>query len=121
MPPSLQAIRSKSKVLMISRKPRLLELLHENIKKTVQISALKDLLHIDRKFTQNFFRKVKAKKRHEIEAMSVITNQSVIDTGVDFVVDVGGGVGHLSRILGFLYNIQMVSIDSNGEYTAAAK
>lgn len=53
------------------------------------------------KFRNLFSKNVKIKKRHEIERMSEICGKTAEKCGVEYVVDVGGGLGHLTRVLAF--------------------
>ncbi|XP_017073213.1 protein RRNAD1 isoform X2 [Drosophila eugracilis] len=54
-----------------------------------------------------FQKRVKPKKQHEITRMAEICALSHRQTPVDFIVDFGAGVGHLARILGYGYGLQV--------------
>ncbi|XP_055840119.1 methyltransferase-like protein 25B [Episyrphus balteatus] len=61
---------------------------------------------------KNLFTKcVKPKKRHEIALMANVCSQSVVDNCVDFVVDFGAGLGHLARVLGYAYGVQVCCLE----------
>ncbi|MGZ3788623.1 MAG: methyltransferase [Bacteriovorax sp.] len=59
---------------------------------------------------------VKKKKRHEIQKI-VPRLKDVRDRDhFDYVVDIGGGVGHLSRVLSHYHAIPSISLDQNAEF-----
>jgi hypothetical protein len=62
------------------------------------------------------YAKVKSKKKHEISILAPIIKE--LQTSVDFeqIVDIGGGVGHLSRICSHYYFIPSISIDRDKEF-----
>ncbi|XP_017776266.1 PREDICTED: protein RRNAD1 [Nicrophorus vespilloides] len=74
----------------------------------------------DGRFESNFFRGVKKKKTYEIMNMSALIYQTTQQIPVDFVVDVGGGVGHLSRVLAYVYNVKVISVDGNKSFITYA-
>lgn len=58
-----------------------------------------------------FQKKVKTKKRHEIELMAQLCHQSCQNYKVDFVIDFGAGIGHLARLLNYGYNIPVCCLE----------
>ncbi len=62
------------------------------------------------------FQGVKKKKRHEIQKIVPVLKKVKADTGFEYVIDIGGGVGHLSRILSHYHSIASISIDQNTEF-----
>ncbi|XP_034477721.1 protein RRNAD1 isoform X2 [Drosophila innubila] len=54
-----------------------------------------------------FMKCVKPKKSHEIKRMAAICARSCQQNSIDFVVDFGAGLGHLARILGYGYGINV--------------
>ncbi|KAH8365221.1 hypothetical protein KR084_006267 [Drosophila pseudotakahashii] len=54
-----------------------------------------------------FLKRVKPKKHHEVTRMAEVCALSNQRTPVDFIVDFGAGVGHLARILGYGYGLQV--------------
>lgn len=58
-----------------------------------------------------FQKRVKHKKRHEIELMAQLCHQSCQNCKVDFVIDFGAGLGHLARVLNYGYNIQVCCLE----------
>lgn len=62
------------------------------------------------------FQGVKKKKRHEIQKIVPVLKKVKSDSDFEYVVDIGGGVGHLSRILSHYHSIPSISIDQNTEF-----
>lgn len=62
------------------------------------------------------FQGVKKKKRHEIQKIVPVLKQVKEENSFDYVVDIGGGVGHLSRVLSHYHGIASISIDQNSEF-----
>ncbi len=62
------------------------------------------------------FQGVKKKKRHEIQKIVPVLKKIRDEKKFDYVVDIGGGVGHLSRVLSHYHSIPSVSIDQNSEF-----
>lgn len=52
---------------------------------------------------------MKKKKRHEIER--IVPRLKKIKDNFSYVVDIGGGVGHLSRVLSLYHSIPSISLD----------
>lgn len=67
------------------------------------------------------FQGVKKKKRHEIQKIVPVLKRVRDEIKFDRVVDIGGGVGHLSRILSHYHKIPSVSIDQNVEFQKIGK
>ncbi len=61
-----------------------------------------------------FFR-VGQKKRHEISKLAPCVHSLCLKHKVGEVVDIGGGVGHLARILARYFGVPALSLDSNPE------
>lgn len=57
------------------------------------------------------FNGVKEKKRHEIQKIVPKIKEVKDKTSFEYVVDIGGGVGHLSRVLSHYHSIPSVSLD----------
>ncbi|MBP9682963.1 MAG: methyltransferase [Bacteriovorax sp.] len=57
------------------------------------------------------FNGVKEKKRHEIQKIVPKIKEMKDKTSFEYVVDIGGGVGHLSRVLSHYHSIPSVSLD----------
>ena len=54
---------------------------------------------------------MKKKKRHEIQKITPRLKEIRDQNHFDYVVDIGGGVGHLSRVLSHYHSIASISID----------
>ena len=67
------------------------------------------------------FQGVKKKKRHEIQKIVPVLKRVRDELKFDRVVDIGGGVGHLSRVLSHYHQIPSVSIDQNVEFQDIGK
>ncbi|PIK52331.1 hypothetical protein BSL78_10787 [Apostichopus japonicus] len=57
---------------------------------------------------------VKIKKRHEIQTLADIIHNTCKLSKVRRVVDVGGGLGHLTRLLSVGYGLKVMSIEAAG-------
>lgn len=64
---------------------------------------------------------MKPKKRHEIQKMAALCKRSVRQSAVDFVVDFGAGLGHLARMLGYGYGIQVCCLEMQNEFNQQAR
>ncbi|OQR77660.1 exosome complex exonuclease RRP44-like [Tropilaelaps mercedesae] len=77
--------------------------------------------------TTAFKRHMKGKKRHEIGrlaklAAGLFKSQGATDgNGVTHVLDVGGGQGHLSRLLSFGYGLHVATLDAEGALVGKAQ
>jgi hypothetical protein len=67
------------------------------------------------------FQGVKKKKRHEIQKIVPVLKRVRDELKFECVVDIGGGVGHLSRVLSHYHQIPSVSIDQNVEFQDIGK
>ena len=67
------------------------------------------------------FQGVKKKKKHEIQKIIPVLKRVREEINFDCVVDIGGGVGHLSRVLSHYHKIPSVSIDQNNEFQNIGK
>lgn len=68
-----------------------------------------------------FWKSVKIKKRHEIMEMAKLCYDTALKCGCFYIVDVGSGLGHLSRILAYGYKFNVLSIEANENLTQRAK
>ncbi len=62
------------------------------------------------------FNKVKGKKRHEILVLAKLLKEIQGDNNFSHLVDIGGGVGHLSRVMAHYKSIECISLDINKEF-----
>lgn len=71
---------------------------------------------------QHVFRKhVKPKKQHEISRLGSLVKSISESTNITQIVDVGSGVGHLSRLLAYAHNLKTVSIDAKDNFVESAQ
>ena len=71
---------------------------------------------------QHVFRKhVKPKKQHEIARLGSLVKSISESTNITQIVDVGSGVGHLSRLLAYAHNLKTVSIDAKDNFVESAQ
>ena len=73
------------------------------------------------KFEQWAYNGIKAKKRHEIDRIIPAINELKEKISFNQVIDIGGGVGHLSRVIAHYANINAISIDRNSEFQKIGK
>ncbi|XP_054159234.1 methyltransferase-like protein 25B [Oppia nitens] len=67
-------------------------------------------------------RKIKEKKRHEIQRLSTITDQLLKSLdNCRTIVDCGSGQGHLSRIMSLCYGYDVISIEGNDDNVLGAQ
>lgn len=66
-------------------------------------------------------KKIKAKKRHEIERMSQLTAKIANELGVKYIVDFGSGLGHLARFLAYAYGLNVCCLEKESALTDQAK
>jgi len=62
------------------------------------------------------FTRIKDKKHHELDNLIPLIVEQKKHLNFQSVVDIGGGVGHLSRILGGYFNTPSACIDINQEF-----
>ena len=71
---------------------------------------------------QHVFRKhVKPKKQHEIARLGCLVKSVSESRKIRQIVDVGSGVGHLSRLLAYAHDLKTVSIDAKENYIESAQ
>lgn len=66
-------------------------------------------------------KKIKAKKRHEIERMGQLTAKIANESGVKYIVDFGSGLGHLARLLAYGYGLNVCCLEKENALTDQAK
>ncbi|XP_070203805.1 uncharacterized protein [Littorina saxatilis] len=70
---------------------------------------------------QHIFRKhVKPKKQHEIRQLGKVINLVSKQARTDHVVDVGAGLGHLSRLLTFAHGLKVTTVEATGGHAPKA-
>ncbi|XP_045481622.1 methyltransferase-like protein 25B [Harmonia axyridis] len=73
------------------------------------------------KLMNMFWRSVKLKKRHEILIMSELCKEMASKSDCFYIVDIGSGLGHLSRMLAYGYNFEVCSIEAQYNLTKQAE
>lgn len=74
------------------------------------------------KLKQIFSKHIKPKKKHEIQRMSQVCVSTAQECGnVQYIVDVGGGLGHLSRKLAFGYGLNVCCLEQQSKLSCEAK
>lgn len=66
-------------------------------------------------------KKIKQKKRHEIERMGQLTADLAKEFGVNYVVDFGSGLGHLARLLAYGYKLNVCCLEKETALTDQAE
>lgn len=64
-------------------------------------------------FLKYLWKNVKQKKRHEIDAVAKLCRQQAASNGCHHIVDIGSGVGHLSRMLSYGYGFKVCTFEAN--------
>lgn len=92
------------------------------------ISEIKQLTQIERRkldspasINPSSFQKVKLKKRHEILKISEALCKLQSKNNFSHIVDIGGGVGHLSRIIAHHFAINSICLDMNKDFQEIGK
>lgn len=77
--------------------------------------------YADKRLMNLFWKNVKVKKRHEIMEMAKLCHKTATECNCFYIVDVGSGLGHLSRILGYGYKFNVLSIEASENFSLQAK
>ncbi len=87
------------------------------MQKAKELSSLPEILDTtDIQLEDWAYNGVKKKKKHEIQKIASILKKIKTDTQFSHVIDIGGGVGHLSRILSHYHSIPTYCIDRNADF-----
>jgi SAM-dependent methyltransferase len=62
------------------------------------------------------FQKVSAKKQHEITSLTKLVSQISGQESPKRILDIGGGAGHLARILSYYHGHDVTSLDQSSEF-----
>lgn len=87
---------------------------HQEQKNTNELLCHPKMQHV-------FVKNLNPKKRHEVSQMSQVSNDSAVQTNVENVVDFGAGLGHLSRIIGYGYGLNMICLEMQDQLNEEAK
>ncbi len=127
-PLEILALRACVKTLTLPRKPVTKEALAAQLKvgldnpDQVQAWAEDIMANGHHKDLKHIFRKhIKPKKQHEIARMKDIAAMlsAKTDSNVN-KVDVGSGVGHLSRLLAFGHDFRVICVDAQEDFSQTA-
>ncbi|RZC31870.1 presequence protease, mitochondrial [Asbolus verrucosus] len=98
--------------------PKSLEEFLKKVKKLKMITVLKDA-NVDFTFPNNSGLSIK--KKHEIVALAPLIKEICDESGCDFIVDVGTGLGHLPQLLHEKYNYRILGIEGSPENVQQAR
>jgi len=59
---------------------------------------------------------VKAKKKHEIDRLAPFIEKLAVEQKFDNMIDIGGGVGHLARIIAHYYSLPVTTLDMDKNF-----
>ncbi|XP_067001366.2 methyltransferase-like protein 25B isoform X1 [Anabrus simplex] len=68
-----------------------------------------------------FTKHVKPKKRHEITTMAQVTAETAQASGCQYIVDIGSGMGHLSRMLAYGYGLNVCCLEAQETLSEQAR
>lgn len=66
-------------------------------------------------------KRIKQKKRHEIDRMGQLTAQVADELNVKHIIDFGSGLGHLARLLTYGYNLKVCCLEQQSVLTEQAR
>ena len=64
---------------------------------------------------------MKPKKQHEIARLGSLVKLVSERSNINQIVDIGSGVGHLSRLLAYAHELKTVSIDAKDNHGSSAR
>ncbi len=86
------------------------------LEETKKLKAILAYCPTPKKLEDWAYTDMKYKKRHEIDIIAPEIKKIFLENQIDRAIDIGGGVGHLARILAHYYQIPVTSIDLNSEF-----
>ncbi|XP_011494298.1 PREDICTED: protein RRNAD1-like [Ceratosolen solmsi marchali] len=86
---------------------------HNDLIKNLVKNKEPELSGIDVQFNNIFKKRIKKKKKYEIDVISQITADCAKITNCECIVDIGAGMCHLSRILAYKYNLNVICVEQN--------
>lgn len=95
------------------------EIFMQTIKKLTEIEFIPNVPELP--LEDWAFQGIKKKKRHEIQKIVPFLKHVRNEKNFKQVIDIGGGVGHLSRVLSHYHQIPSISIDQNSEFQEIGK
>ncbi|XP_034244273.1 protein RRNAD1-like [Thrips palmi] len=91
-----------------------------SLKKTLRAGMETECLRHEN-LRQLFVRHVKPKKQHETVVMAKLCAKAALDSNVTCVVDVGGGKGHLTRLLSYGYGLDVCCVEAQSDLISSAR
>lgn len=73
------------------------------------------------KLKNQFRKRIKPKKQHEIERMAALCSKTAANFRVEYILDFGAGVGHLARVLGYGYGLNVCCLEQQKQLSEEAK
>lgn len=70
---------------------------------------------------KHLYKKVNAKKCHEIDRMAELTASTALQCQTEYVVDFGAGLGHLARLLAFQHRIKICCLEQQEKLSNEAR
>lgn len=118
LPLSLLSLRQSLRYLSL---PRAQEFLYaDQLKPTHSLLYNKNVMQNDH-FKNCFWKRIKLKKRHEIQLIAKMCYKLANETQCNYIVDVGSGLGHLSRILCYMYGFRVCALEAQEYLTTEAR
>lgn len=75
--------------------------------------TLKTTFEPDKNFLKYFWKNVKEKKRYEIDLIAKLCQKQATEKNCHYIVDIGSGLGHLSRMLSYGYGFKVCTFEAN--------
>ncbi len=90
---------------------------HQFMLNLIEMTQIESVTHLENLQLESWaYQGIKKKKRHEIDKIAPILKKLFEEKKFANIVDVGGGVGHLSRVIAHYLNIPATSLDQNSEF-----
>ncbi|CAH1154385.1 unnamed protein product [Phaedon cochleariae] len=95
------------------------KLISNNVLPRTQIGKFdsKDIVDVP----QFFWKNVKLKKKHEISIMAQACYNSAVETNCFNIVDIGSGLGHLSRLMSYQYGFKVCTFEADEALSSSAE
>lgn len=93
---------------------------HNSLLRT-QITNVSSASFKNDKIKNLFWKNVKLKKRHEISILADLCYRTALKTNCFIIVDIGSGVGHLSRLFAYKYGFKVCTFEANKVLTDSAQ
>ncbi|KAF5304507.1 hypothetical protein FQR65_LT07934 [Abscondita terminalis] len=107
LPLSLLSLRQTIKCLSLPRQQNINCLSTPLLESLIEENVL-----ANKHFKNSFWKRIKLKKKHEIELLAKMCYKLASETDCYNIVDVGSGLGHLSRILSYKYGLHVCALEA---------